>query len=100
LQKVLIARALITNPNILILDEPTTSLDAKTKNEIIEILKELSNSITIILVTHELNNIKQDLDKIIYINRSINHLNTKSEISNYELVSHRSGLSQSEVLYD
>lgn len=54
LQRVLIARALAVLPKILLLDEPTASLDAGSKSDIYEILKKLNENITIVLVTHDM----------------------------------------------
>ena len=54
-QKVAIARALVHDPDIILADEPTGSLDSQTGEEIMELIKELSSESrkTVILVTHE-----------------------------------------------
>lgn len=53
-QRIAIARALISNPQIILADEPTGALDSKTSVEVMEILKEVNNSgMTLIIVTHE-----------------------------------------------
>jgi len=56
-QRVAIARSLVTNPSILMGDEPTGNLDSKTSREVIELFKKLNKErqITVILVTHDLN---------------------------------------------
>jgi len=56
-QRVAIARSLVTNPSMLMGDEPTGNLDSKTSREVIELFKELNEQrqITVILVTHDLN---------------------------------------------
>ncbi len=51
-QRLCIARALIAEPEILLLDEPTSSLDEKNKSEIENLIKTLKNKITVILVSH------------------------------------------------
>ena len=60
LQRVIIAMALINNPKILLLDEPTTALDSDTKIIIIELIKKLQNKLKFLLlfVTHEISIIK------------------------------------------
>ena len=53
-QRVLIARALVSDPEILILDEPTANIDADSEKQLNTLLKKLSPDHTIILVTHDL----------------------------------------------
>ncbi|MDC3085610.1 ABC transporter ATP-binding protein/permease [Candidatus Pelagibacter sp.] len=67
-QRISIARALYVAPDIIVLDEPTNSLDEKTEKKIMEILKNLSKNHTIILVTHNLANINF-CDKIIELGK-------------------------------
>ncbi|MDR2202434.1 MAG: ABC transporter ATP-binding protein/permease [Clostridiales bacterium] len=52
MQRVAIARALINDPEILLADEPTGALDTKTSDQIMDLLKEISNDRLIIMVTH------------------------------------------------
>lgn len=52
MQRVAIIRAIISNPDIILADEPTGALDSKTSKEVVEILKELSKTKLVIMVTH------------------------------------------------
>lgn len=65
-QRVGIARALFKNPDLLIFDEPTSSLDNKTSEKLIQIIKDLNKYKSIILITHD-ENIVKNCNKIIYL---------------------------------
>jgi len=71
LQRVLLARALASDPKILLLDEPTASIDEPTKTELYELLKNLNQKITIILVSHDIGVISSYVDKIACLNRRL-----------------------------
>ncbi|MEA3352669.1 MAG: ABC transporter ATP-binding protein [Campylobacterota bacterium] len=71
-QRVMIARALCAQPSILILDEPTASIDVSGQKQIYDLLKELNKTITIILVSHDISVIMGYADKVAHINKSIN----------------------------
>ena len=53
-QRVLLARALVTDPELLLLDEPAAGLDHKVEQDFFELLQELNSQLTIVLVTHDL----------------------------------------------
>jgi len=53
-QRVLLARALVTKPELLLLDEPAAGLDQKVEQDFFELLRELNRALTIVLVTHDL----------------------------------------------
>lgn len=67
-QRVGIARAFVTNPEIVFADEPTGNLDSKTANEIMEIIKKIATEKkqTIVMVTHDVNMAKY-ANKIVHI---------------------------------
>ncbi len=73
LQKVLVARALVASPGILLLDEPTASLDVKVKNEIYAMLKELSKDVTIVIITHDIAEIFSFVTSVAYINKTLHY---------------------------
>ncbi len=76
LQKVLIARALMNHPTVLILDEPTASIDNDSSMEIYSMIKELSQKITVLMITHDVTRDLSFFDKLIYVNKII-HIHTK-----------------------
>lgn len=68
-QRVGIAQAIVSNPEILVLDEPTVGLDPKQMHEIRELIKELKGQHTIILSTHILSEVQATCEKAIIINK-------------------------------
>ena len=68
-QRVGLAQAIIHNPEVLILDEPTAGLDPKQINETRELIKSLAGNHTIILSTHILPEVEQTCEKVIIINK-------------------------------
>jgi ABC-2 type transport system ATP-binding protein len=68
-QRVGLAQAIIHNPDVLILDEPTAGLDPKQINETRDLIKSLAGSHTIILSTHILPEVEQTCEQVIIINK-------------------------------
>jgi len=68
-QRIAIARAALRNPKILILDEATTSLDQKTKFEVLGALQNLIKGRTTIIITHDFSAITQSADNIIVLDK-------------------------------
>ncbi len=69
MQRVLIARALAGDPEILLLDEPVASVDQETQESFFNMLSELNHRMTIILVTHDVGAISSHVKNIACINR-------------------------------
>lgn len=72
-QRVLIARALIASPELLVLDEPTASIDTKGQTEFYELLQELNKELTIIMVSHDLMVVSSYVQSIICLNRKMHY---------------------------
>ena len=73
LQRVLIARGLAVEPEILLLDEPTASVDASSTSQIYELLKELNEEKTIIVVTHDMAAVSSYFDSLACLNEKLYH---------------------------
>jgi len=72
-QRVMIARALCAHPQILILDEPTASIDIDGQKRIYELLKTLNQHITIIVVSHDISVIMKYANKVVHVNKRLNY---------------------------
>ena len=70
-QRVFIARALCSNPKIMLLDEPTASIDVQGQQEIYELLRELNKTICIVVVSHDLSILLNYAKNVAHINRSL-----------------------------
>lgn len=71
-QRVLIGRALMSRPNLLLLDEPTSGIDLRTRRQVLDLVNELrSDGYTIVLTTHDLNWVASHLPRIICLNGTI-----------------------------
>lgn len=69
LQRIVIAIAISSNPKILLLDEPTTALDSVTKENILQLLKDIKQKLNLLIlfVTHDIDSIKNITDDIVII---------------------------------
>ncbi|CAA6804818.1 MAG: Zinc ABC transporter, ATP-binding protein ZnuC [uncultured Sulfurovum sp.] len=73
-QRVFIARALFSNPKILLLDEPTSSVDIQWSKQVYETLKTLNKEITVVVVSHDISVILQYATRAFHINKKlVNH---------------------------
>jgi zinc transport system ATP-binding protein len=72
-QRVLLARALVGNPEMLILDEPTSAIDPETRERFFAVIRGLNTeqNLTIILITHDIGNIGRYAKKLLYLDRKI-----------------------------
>ncbi|MDY6824850.1 MAG: ABC transporter ATP-binding protein [Thermodesulfobacteriota bacterium] len=70
-QRVLIARALCTEPELLLLDEPTANIDPGSESALFEILQKLNETMTILIVSHDLGFVSRHVNRVICVNRSL-----------------------------
>ncbi len=71
LQRVLLAQALVSDPRILILDEPTANIDQRLEGEIFDLLKVLNERTTIVVVSHDVAFISPYVDRVACVNRTL-----------------------------
>lgn len=83
-QRIFIARALVSNPELLILDEPTVGVDAKNVKNFYDMLENLNKKwgITLLLVTHDISAISDKVTHVACLNK---HLHFHGESKEYEL---------------
>ncbi|MDD2606052.1 MAG: ABC transporter ATP-binding protein [Desulfobacterales bacterium] len=79
-QRVFIARALVAEPRLLLLDEPTASIDSKGQTDFYRNLKTLNESITILVVSHDLMAISTYIKSVACVNKSL-HYHHQAEIT-------------------
>ncbi|MGM0518050.1 MAG: metal ABC transporter ATP-binding protein [Campylobacterota bacterium] len=72
-QRVFIARALCANPKVILLDEPTASIDVKGQNEIYELLKDLNKYICIVVVSHDISVLLNYARKVAHVNKNLKY---------------------------
>jgi zinc/manganese transport system ATP-binding protein len=101
LQRIFLAEALVSNPDILLLDEPLSNLDLKRETELLHLINEAvrSRHVTALLVAHNINPLLPHLDKVLYIANGKVAMGKPSEILTSESLSALYGI-QVEVLKD
>jgi ABC-type Mn2+/Zn2+ transport system ATPase subunit len=71
-QRVFVARALLRRPDLLLLDEPTSGVDVRTRHEVLHLLGDLNaDGLAIVLTTHDLNGIAAHLPHLVCLNTSV-----------------------------
>jgi len=71
LQRVLIARALATDPALLLLDEPTAHIDTRTEHGLFDLLARLRERMAIVVVSHDVGLVSRHVDRIACLNRTL-----------------------------
>ena len=70
-QRVFIARALVDEPEVLFLDEPTSSVDTKHQTDLFDILRELNKTVTIIVVSHDVGIVSTHVKSVACVNQQV-----------------------------
>lgn len=96
MQRVLLCRAVIVEPKLLILDEPTNFVDNQFENELYTLLKQLNKQMAIVMVSHDIGTITSVVKSIVCVNRSVHrhdsNIITPEQLENYhcpiQIISH------------
>lgn len=101
LQRVFLAQALISNPGLLLLDEPMANLDIRREKDFVDLLSGISKErdVGVLLITHDVNPILPFIDKLLYIANGRVETGTVADVINSERLSDIYG-TPVEVLYD
>ncbi|HNZ47958.1 MAG TPA: ABC transporter ATP-binding protein [Candidatus Hydrogenedentes bacterium] len=91
-QRTLIARALVSQPEVLLLDEPTSNVDIAAEDMILDILDKLKGKMTILLVTHYPQVAMRFLDHVYCVNRTV-HIHPPTQRMDETLMRHITGMS-------
>lgn len=99
-QRVLVARTLVNEPELLILDEPTTALDPEMRDNFFSIMEEfnLVKGTTIILVTHDIGGIGKYASKLMYLDKSIIFYGSFEDFCKSEKMSSYFGASSQHII--
>jgi len=87
IQRVLLARAIIGNPRLLLLDEPGNFVDTTFENDFYEKLKDLNKRMAILMVSHDVGTISSHIKSFACVNRSL-HYHPSPEITNEDLLAY------------
>ena len=87
MQRTLLCRALISDPMLLILDEPANFVDNKFERELYELLHELNKRMSIVMVSHDLGTITSVVKNIVCINKHV-HRHDSNEITTEQLLNY------------
>lgn len=80
-QRMFIARALLGEPQLLVMDEPTSGVDVKARHEIVHLLGELNDAgLSIVVTTHDLNGMAAHLPHLVCLNRRVIAAGSPSEV--------------------
>lgn len=88
LQRVMLCRAIISEPRLLVLDEPTNFVDNRFENELYNLLHHLSEQMAIVMVSHDIGTISSVVRSIVCVNRHVHrhdsNIITEEQLRNYD----------------
>lgn len=85
MQRALIARALVSKPQLLLLDEPTANIDSQAEAEIYSLLHKLAGEVTILMVTHDLKTSIEQVDRVLCVQGNVTTFKTQEVCEHFAL---------------
>lgn len=73
LQRALLGRAIISDPEVLILDEPNTYIDKRFQDKLYDLLEDIQKECAIILVSHDISTVLKKVQKVAYVNQTLKY---------------------------
>lgn len=99
-QRVLFARALVSDPRLLLLDEPTSGIDLQTRYEMLALVDELRrDGLTIVMTTHDLNWVASHLPRIVCLNRTVQADGRPLDVLRPDVIAHTFGAEMEVIDY-
>jgi zinc transport system ATP-binding protein len=80
MQRVFIARAVVDNPELLLLDEPTASVDTASRNSLFRLLAQLNKEMTVVMVSHDISSLASGVKSVACVNRTL-HFHKAPELT-------------------
>jgi ABC-type Mn2+/Zn2+ transport system ATPase subunit len=100
-QRVLFARALVSDPQLLLLDEPTSGIDLRTRSEMLGLVDDLrGDGLTILMTTHDLNWVASHLPRIVCLNQTVRADGAPLEVLQPDVLAATFGAEMKVIEYD
>lgn len=84
LQRVLLGRAIVANPEVIVLDEPNTYIDQRFQEQMYKILGNLNSDCAVVIVSHDIGTVMQNVQNVACVNHSL-HYHAAEDVSEHEL---------------
>lgn len=84
LQRVLLGRAIVSNPEVIVLDEPNTYIDQRFQEQMYKILGTLNHECAVVIVSHDIGSVMQNVQNVACVNHTL-HYHAAEDVSEHEI---------------
>lgn len=81
IQRALLGRAIVSNPDVVVLDEPNTYIDRTFQSKLYEMLEEINRESAIVLVSHDMHAVKNLAKTLVYVNHCVEYRSLEEKIN-------------------